>query len=454
MNGRWKICTIIALILTLAFAYVTLGLATEVRGTAGYVADETWYPSSSRNILREVFGVQPSYIDHEGGHHYTVFFHTYLGLNNDEEDFRDFIQVEFDGSVTYKYEKNPAVSVVTYRKLNYETVLKVFPEVKTIQSGFRYPDVPGIDSYLNTEHPPLVKYVLGFFMLTLGDQPVNWRIPSVIMGSLTLLIVYFVVAKLVNNEIIALLVYLFAFTDPIYRAMSSIAMLDIYVAFFIALSAWSALRRNYLLSALAIGFAASCKLTGVFSIGALFFLAVIVIRKLNIKKLIVYPFAVPLLVWFTTNLPFVIKWGLGGWIEEVLAGLKWHLTSRPPGPPVSTPWGWFINENPFPLHINPDLSASVNPVIYILTLTALILVPYLTYRIKRDYLVPGFWFGFNFLGYLALYIAGNRTLYSYYVITLSPMAYVLACALVYFIILKMSKNTLTPCALSVSELRS
>lgn len=442
MDKKRKICTIIAIILTLIFACVSFGLATEMQGTSGYITDETWYVSSARNILREVFGVQPSYVDSNGGQHYTVFFSTHFNMKQAEESFRDFIRREFNGDVTDNYEKANAISIATQEKLDYEAVLKNFAEVKTIQSGFRYPDVYNVEDYKNTEHPPLVKYILGFSMLALGDQPANWRIPSIIAGSLALLIVYLMTAKLVNNDFIALFVYLFAFTDPIIRGMSSVAMLDVYVAFFMAMSAYLALRGNYFLSALAIGLASSCKLTGIFAIGGLFFFMVF-FRKSSVKKSIFFPFVVPFLVWFLFNSPLIIEWGFQGWIRELESGLRWLATSRPVGAPVSAPWGWFVNENPFPLNINPNVSASVNPTIYIAAIITLISTPYLARKINRDYTNPAFWFIFTFAGFLFVYVLGNRTMYSFYAVTLAPMAYVLASILIHHIIDGFTKQTET-----------
>jgi len=433
MDERQKICVAIAVAFASAFALVCFSLAAQMRGTSGYVADETWYVISSRNILREVFGVQPSYVDFSGRYNYTVFFQSRSALKNDNERFRNFIINEFDGAITKDYDKAIAISIATFKELDREAVVRVFPEVKVIQSGYCYPDVSGADSYMNAEHPPLVKYILGLSMLTLGDHPIIWRIPGIIAGSLALLITYFLVARLLNDEAIALLVFPLAFTDPILRAMSSVAMLDIYVVFFLALSMWFALRRNYFLSAIFIGLASTSKFTGIFSIGALFLL-MLILRRSGVKKLIFYPFVVPFLVWLAFNSPLVIKWGLQGWIGEIQNGLRWFLTSRPPGPTVSDPWGWFVNQSPFMLSSNPDVFASVNPAVYILALISLIFTPYIAYKANRDSIVPAFWFLFTFLGYVSIYFLGNRTMYSFYVVTLSVMAYAMACTLLYYFI--------------------
>ena len=468
-NKKRIICVTVALILTLTFAYTSFSLATEMQGSQGYVSDECWYVSSARNILREVFGVQPSYVDPEGMRHYTVFFSSSSDLNQIRENFRIFIEKLGGRIVPCSYSKTPAISIAIPEELDHENLLETFPKIEIIQSGYNYPDAERIENYLNLEHPPLAKYIIGLSMLTLGDEPINWKIPGIIAGSMTILLVYLIVAKLIKNEFIALFVYLFAFTDPIFKAMSSIAMLDIYAAFFMTLSAWLAMRRNYFLSALAVGLAASCKLTGVFSAGALFLFMIIgymadaprrsrarrrrrwrafrqVLRE-KTGKLILYPIVIPFLVWLLFNLPLIVNLGFQKWFGDVTGGLGWFITPKTGG---SGPWGWFVNQDVFALNFNPDVFASVAPVIYLMALIALIFVPHLARKINRNYLVPGLWFSMTFLGFVFVYILGNRSLYSFYAVALSPMVYVLAGVLVYYLI----ENVLAHIRFMASPLRN
>jgi predicted membrane-bound dolichyl-phosphate-mannose-protein mannosyltransferase len=434
---RWakkhRIPTIAALVIVLAFALFNFSVATGIQGTAGYASDETWYVISARNMFRDVFGAQPTYIDSIGRHHYTVFFSSRTALREDNADFRDFVENELDGSVTMGYSKAHAISIAVFESLENTVITAVFPSVKLVQSGFNYPDVSGAETYLNMEHPPLVKYILGLSMLALGDQPIAWRAPGIILGALALLVTYFIVARLLKNDFFALLVFPLALADPVLRAMSSVAMLDIYVVFFVALSMWFALRRSYLLSAVFIGLGTSCKLTGAFPLFALFFL-MLYFRKSSFKKMIFYPFVVSFFVWALVNSPMMLHFGFFSWISEVQNGLQWFVTSRPPGPVVSTPWGWFVNENPFMINANPDVFASVNIAVYLLALAALVTTPYLIRKLRnRNIILPSLWFLSTFVGYVAVYILGNRTMYSFYVVTFAPMAYALVCVIVFWL---------------------
>lgn len=529
-NEKWIICITAALVLTLIFGYMCFSLAKEIRdkqkmrGDLGYASDECWYVSSSRNILREVFGAQPSYVDSNGWHNYTIFFpgwndrvsslkvsgtvtlyehidyggasitfkgdvpslvdygwndrasslkvtgsvtlyedENYGGTSitfisdvknldskySEKENFTNFVEEELGGKITVssKYTQIAAISIAVPEELDYKNLLETFPQIQIIQRGFNYPDTERVGNYLNEEHPPLVKYIIGFSMLTLGDEPMNWRLPGIIAGSLTILLVYLIVAKLTNNGFVSLFVFLFAFTDPVIRAMSSIAMLDIYLAFFVTLSMWLALRKNYFLSAISIGLATACKLSGLFVAPALFLFMIYhkkpsfsgplktklvqFIRRLADPRPYFYAFVIPLLILFISDLPFVARFGWD-WLGRNFPGnVSWFLTSKSGG---SGPWGWFVNQSPFTLHFGPDISASVNPVIYFMALISLIFVPYLVRKINRDYLVPSLWFCMSFLGFTLVYLLGNRSQYSFYVVALSPMVYVLACVLVYYLI--------------------
>ncbi|MEM1985521.1 MAG: glycosyltransferase family 39 protein [Nitrososphaeria archaeon] len=423
-----KISFLIILIGIVSFSIYTYYIASSLTGTIGYTSDECWYVSSSRNILREIFHVQPSYVDGNGMHHYTIFFQSFYWQEVYETGLQNYLEKEYGGKIIIKYNKTPAYSIVTDKVLDRKKFLDEFKYVSIIQSGYNYPDNQNIEYYMNAEHPPLVKYIIGLSMLLFGDNPLSWKIPGIILGTLTLVILCLIVYKITNNSLLPILVIVCAFADAVFVAMSSIAMLDIYVTFFITFSMWFALKEKYLFSSISIGLAASAKLTGVFPLVALF--TIFILWKIDYVKTIVYTFIIPPITWLSSNAPLILSWGFERWYRELENGLKWHITSRPEGPPTSSPWGWFYNENPFALHFNPDLAARVNPVIYFMAIILLLFVPYLYFKVNKKYAIPSLWFVFTFLGYVGVYVLGNRTLYSFYVVTLSPMAYVLTSLLI------------------------
>ncbi len=427
-----KMLIVLMIILTIAFAYESFTLANNMQGTLGYVSDECWYASSSRNILRELFNVQPSYISPDGYYHYSIFFYTASVRDDMIPSLNDTLNAQYGGYILpTTYNNTYCVTVMTQKPLNEQAIKDSIQGIELIQAGYKYPDISGIENYMNTEHPPIAKFIIGFSMLLLGDKPISWRIPSIILGTLILVLICLIVTELTNNYFIVFLVFLFAFVDSIFMAMSSVAMLDIYAAFFLTLSAWLALRNNYFLSAVSLGLSASAKLTGVFPVVAL--LIYMLVIRFNVIKSFVYPLIVSPVIWISVNIPLIIHYGVQNWVSQVEGGLKWHITNRPTGPPVSTPWGWFYNQNPFALNFKPDVIAKVDPAIYIIALVMLVFIPYIYFKVNKKYLVPTLWFLAGFLGYVGVYFLGNKTQYSFYVITLSPMVYVLAAAFIYYL---------------------
>ncbi len=66
---------------------------------------------------------------------------------------------------------------------------------------FPYSNEQNIQTYINPEHPPLGKYFMDIFILLLGYKPLAWRIPSWIMGDLTVIVAYLLTRKLVGSDL-------------------------------------------------------------------------------------------------------------------------------------------------------------------------------------------------------------------------------------------------------------
>ncbi|ADL19490.1 Glycosyl transferase, family 39 [Acidilobus saccharovorans 345-15] len=285
-------------------------------------------------------------------------------------------------------------------------------------------------NYYNFEHPPLGKYIIALSMALLGDKPFNWRVPSIIMASLIPLIIYIGLAwgKDLRWIAIGAIAGLAASADHILIAMGSVAMLDIYAAFFLSLAVVSAFREHYYLSAVFEGLAWASKETAL--PGLLALLILVISRSPNRSGVLKFLkiFAIVIGIFIITYIPLFIHFGVIYVIQETLGGYKWDLVSRPPGPPTSTPSGWFFNVDPFVLSYSPLLAASMTIQLELVALVAAIALFVVGVLRERALIRAGStFFVAEFVGLWAVYIAGNHTLYSFYSVVFTPaMAVTLA----------------------------
>jgi predicted membrane-bound dolichyl-phosphate-mannose-protein mannosyltransferase len=369
------LAAVFAAFLYSAYSVASLPGADGMPGGQGYISDEVWYVASARNILHDVFRT-PAASDY-----YTVSYECMTpGL-----------------FIVKTYQNMPGVYTAAGLPPCY------------IRRGFPYPDKEGILSYYNLEHPPLAKYVIAA-VEAVRDEPIFWRLPSMALGAATLLLVFLTARKLAGGlwALVASALMLF---DNTFRAMASIAMLDIYLAFFTALLAYFHLSRRLLATGAALGLAAAVKYSGAFPVFGLAYLYAR--RRESVASIAIL--AATVSVFLLASLPLISHFGLAKWVDQLIGAYKWHTTPRPPGPVASTPLDWLFMQNSFALHANPDISASGTP-LYLLALL------YALY--KRDEASVLFLSVYG--GYWLVYLAGNRTLYSFYTAHFSPLAHIVS----------------------------
>ncbi len=243
------------------------------------------------------------------------------------------------------------------------------------------------------EHPPLGKYLIGLGILIFGDNSFGWRFIGALLGSTIPPLVY-LIGKEVYNENVGLLSGLFLLIDPLIYVMSCIAMLDIYLAFFVTCAFLAFVYQRYYMSAVLFGLACSVKFSAVFSIcGVIAYL--LYIRK---WELIQWFVIIPFLTFLIISLPIMLIEGIGKWLGSTLYYLSWHwnlpideytemLASRPEG--------WLFNIKPFTFrkHLYKRI-ANANPYLYPLALPASIYVVYMVSknRVEHIELLPVLWF--------------------------------------------------------------
>ncbi len=121
----------------------------------------------------------------------------------------------------------------------------------------------------NNEHPPLSKWLMMLGMYLLGDNPLGWRISSVITGTLSVYVLYRLAALVLGSGWAGLAAAFLYAADLTSFNLSSIAVLDPPANLFLLLSAYLLLKGRRLFTGLTMGLALLTKASAVFGVGAL-----------------------------------------------------------------------------------------------------------------------------------------------------------------------------------------
>lgn len=121
----------------------------------------------------------------------------------------------------------------------------------------------------NSEHTPLAKLIMAASMHLLGPTAFAWRLPSVILGTLSIWLVYKLVQALGGTKGQAQVAAFVLAFDNLAFVHGRIATLDIYVMTFMLLGTWLHVSRRYELAGIGFGLATLCKLNGLFGVAAI-----------------------------------------------------------------------------------------------------------------------------------------------------------------------------------------
>lgn len=207
-------------------------------------------------------------------------------------------------------------------------------------------------------HPPLGKWLIAIGIKLFGDNEFGWRFASAIFGTLTILLLYLIVKKLFQSELLSITAALLMSLDGLNLVMSRVALLDIFLMFFLLLAIYFLTLNKLWLSGGAIGLALATKWSSAFLI-PLIIIFIVIFDKIQLKqffKLLNQFILLPVMI-------YIISWS--GWIfstngwarnsqSNIFASffkyhlqiLEFHRELREKHSYQASPWNWLILGRP------------------------------------------------------------------------------------------------------------
>lgn len=224
----------------------------------------------------------------------------------------------------------------------------------------------GIDP--NRGHMPLAKLMIAGSMVILGDNPVAWRLPSILLGTLAVGFLYLLVRRLTGRPWMALLAAFLLSFESLSFIHGRIAMLDMPMTGLLIMGVYLYLAKQPGLSGATLALSTLAKVTGIMGLIALvgFEILRFFLRKdqrtrgwATLANLLVtigsFTFVFLALLWvmdlsYTRNqTPF----------DHLKQDYSIGTGLRDNGPPqniASEPWQWLLNENTIPYYtVNADV---------------------------------------------------------------------------------------------------
>ena len=353
---------------------------------------------------------------------------------------------------------------------------KIFDEIyyatnaeSLLQKGVEIDSESGLAQFI--VHPPTGKWLIASGIKFFGNNEFGWRFAAAIVGSISIILMYFTAKKLFNNKLLSVFAASLISLDGLHLVHSRIALLDIFLLFFIQIAVLAFLHSKYWMSALALGLACSVKWSGLYVLIALAFYVLILdirknrylglqfpIREMARRNLLfrflqfgifpVFIYIASWFSWFITNTGWDRNYSsnplfsLWHYHSEIL---NFHTKLTDAHPYSANPWSWLIQGRPTSFFYetpkscggascSQEILALGTPILWwAATLALLVTIGY--WVSKRDWqaeillVVIG-------ASYLPWFAIQERTMFSFYAIAFEPF---LLLTLVY-LLSKVPKN--------------
>ncbi len=310
------------------------------------------------------------------------------------------------------------VLVIATLALHFSTITK--PNEVAFDETYYVNDARSIISGagdLRPEHPPLGKLFVVSGILIFGDNPFGWRFFSLIFGTFSIVLFYFICCKLAMSRRATLFAtFLFAL-DNMGFVQASMALLDVYMVTFMLAGFLLYLHKGYLLSGMSIALSTLAKLSG-----GLAFLVIVLhwafARKDRPKWFLASVILTPLsFLVFMFPLDYFT---FGRFVNPIQRSLDMLNASGSitfeyaKHPSMSRPWEWLLPWNIMPYSWDPQYISFVSWTIGIFIIPAVI---YMFYKARKSNDAACFglaWFAATYLIWIPISYATNRVSFIYY----------------------------------------
>ena len=337
---------------------------------------------------------------------------------------------------------------------------KVFDEIyyatnaeSLLQNGIEIDSKSGLAQFI--VHPPTGKWLIASGIKLFGYNEFGWRFAAAIVGSISIILMYFTAKKLFNNKLLSVFATALISLDGLHLVHSRIALLDIFLLFFIQIAVLAFLHSKYWISALSLGLACSVKWSGLYVLIALAFYVLVLdirrnrylgsqfpIREMIRKSLFfrflqfgIFPVSIYVASWFSwfvtntgwdRNYSYNPLFSLWHYHSEIL---NFHTKLTEEHPYSANPWSWLIQGRPTSFFYetpkscggascSQEILALGTPILWwAATLALLVTIGY--WVSKRDWqaeillVVIG-------ASYLPWFAIQERTMFSFYAVAFEP----------------------------------
>jgi dolichyl-phosphate-mannose-protein mannosyltransferase len=337
---------------------------------------------------------------------------------------------------------------------------KIFDEIyyatnaqSLLQNGVEIDSKNGLAQFI--VHPPTGKWLIAIGIKLFGYNEFGWRFAAAIVGSISIVLMYFTAKKLFNNRTLSVLAASLISMDGLHLVHSRIALLDIFLLFFIQIAVLAFLHSRYWLSALALGLACSVKWSGLYVLVALALYVLLtdfrrhrylgaehLIRKMLAKNFVfrflqfgIFPTFIYIASWFSwfasdkgwdrnfSSNPFFSLWHYHSQI------LNFHTNLRDSHPYSANPWSWLIQGRPTSFYYetpkncggtscSQEILAIGTPILWwAATLALLVTIGFWISKRDKQAEILLVVIGASYLPWFAIQ---ERTMFSFYAIAFEP----------------------------------